>query len=105
MAKATIPSGQTKSAAIDLQGPSLTGLFIPAAFTGTVVTFETSPDGVTWYPVYNDDNTVYSVATATKGIYIVVNPAIFVGIRYIKVVSNAAEGGARIVNLVALPFA
>ena len=94
----TIASGQTTSGSIDLQGSGLVAMIMPAAFTGTAVTFQISPDDVTYYDLYNTNNTQLS-ASITQGRAYLFVPGDFVGVRYLKVKSNASEGGSRIITL------
>lgn len=94
-----ISSGGTVSAAADLVGTSICGLSLPAAFTGTAVSFQTSADNSTWQALYDNTNTLIS-ATVTQARNYSLNPANFAGWRYVKAVSNATEGGARTVTLV-----
>lgn len=95
-----ILAASTKSAVIDLVGGTLCGLFMPAAFTGTAITFEVSNDVAgTFHPLHDSSGAV-SVTVAQQRAYSV-NPITFYGWRYIKIVSNAAANGdaGRIVTL------
>lgn len=89
-----IASGQTVSAALDLQGLALTAIQIPAAFTGASITFQGSFDNSTFQAIYNTSNTAYSITVGTSRTY-AINPADFAGFRYIKIVSASAEGAER----------
>ncbi len=69
-------------------------IVIPAEFTGTALTFMASAtDGGTPVPLYNE-GTLYSV-TVAPGRYVSLNPAVFASVKYLRVVSNAAEAAAR----------
>jgi len=96
----TIESGQTTSDIIDLRAQGLCGFQMPAAFTGTSITFEGSPNGDTYTSLYNTANTEYSVTVAASRFY-VVNPGDFVGVRFLRFVSGSAEGAQRVILSVA----
>lgn len=93
-ASVVIASGQTVSAALDCGGFSLVGLVIPAAFTGTAITFQVSADGVTYQPLYDSSNTVVSI-TVAQGRSYALAPTNFQGAAFLKIVSGTAEGAAR----------
>lgn len=97
---ATILNGQTTSDSIDLQGRGLVGLILPAAFTGSAITFQMSLDGSTFYNVYNAANTQLSM-TVTQGRAYLFNPGDLLSVRYIKLVSGSSEGGNRSITLIA----
>lgn len=79
-----ISSGASLSAAVDLGVYRLIGVSIPATFEPTSVTFQASYDGTTWNNVYKDDGTELSVVVGVSR-RVVLDPAKFYGIRYIKV--------------------
>ena len=95
----TIASGDTASGAVDLLAESLFNVFIPSSFTGTALTFQvaTAVDG-TFVTLTNEDGTDYSVTVAASKC-VVVDPQIFAGVRFLKIVSDAAEGGDRTLTL------
>lgn len=99
---ATIANGGTLSDAVDLGASTVCGLILPAAFTGTGLSFQVSADGVTYVALYDSSNTAESM-TVTQGRAYSVNPSVFAGWQYAKVVSNAAEGASRAVTLVVRP--
>ncbi len=89
-----IANGVQSSAAIATGGLSLCGVKLPAALTGTSITFEMSEtiDG-TYVPVYNSAGAVtYTVAVNR---YVSINPNDFQGIAFLKIKSSAVELGAR----------
>lgn len=92
---ASIASGDTESAVLNLGGFALTGIFLPAAFTGTTLTFEAAPTaGGTFVPVTDQagDPISYTVA---QGTYVAIDPKDFQGIQFIKLVSGSTEGADR----------
>ena len=97
----TIANGQTTSGAADLShGSTLIAISMPAAFTGTALTFtgcDTS-DG-TFKALYDSTGTAVT-ATCAASRYIVLDAALFAGVPYLKVVSGSAEGAARTVRLI-----
>jgi hypothetical protein len=101
---ATILSGQTTSDAIDLQGRPLVGMILPAAFTGSTITFTISVDNSTFTAVYNTANTQLSV-TVTQGRAYLFSPGDLVGVRYLKLVSGSSEGADRSITLISRELA
>lgn len=97
--KPVISNGTTVSSRADLVGSVLTQIQIPAAFTGTAITFQSSHDDTTYQPLYNDSNTQLSITVAAGRNYNIA-PTDFAGCRYLKVVSNASEGADRTVVLI-----
>jgi hypothetical protein len=96
---ATIANGQTVGAAVDLKDNRLVGVQTPSALTGTTLTFQGSPDGVVYTPVYAvGGGSAYSVTVGTSR-FVPVDRAVFEGIRYVKPVSGSAEGGDRVLKL------
>lgn len=92
----SIANGATESAAIALNGMALVGLFIPAAFTGTAISFEaaTAVDG-TYVPVKSTTSGTalsYTVAVST---YCAIDPKDLLGVNFLKIKSGSTEGGAR----------
>jgi len=93
---ATIAASGTASSAIETGANNcFVGFYTPAALTGTSFTFQASPDNSTFYNVL-DEGTSYSVTVAASR-YVAVKPAVFVGARYLKIVSGSAEGAERVV--------
>jgi hypothetical protein len=97
-----IANGLTTSGALDLADNTLLGIMMPAAFTGTTLTFTASADGVTYAALYDSTGAAVSVTVSTSR-YIYIDPVIFAGVRYVKIVSGSAESGARTLALVVRP--
>lgn len=91
----TIANGVATSSAIATKGLTLVGVQLPAAFTGTTLTFTGSVDGVTYQPVYSTISGTALSYTVAQGHYVAVDPIPFYGLAYIKLVSGSSEGGAR----------
>ena len=85
-------NGTTSSAAELADGFSLVALQLPATFEGTALTFTGSTDGTNYVAVYATGGAAaYSVTVQVDRI-VPVDPLVFVGLRFLKVVSNAAGG-------------
>lgn len=98
---ATIASSGTTSGAVDLGGTTLAGLIMPASFTGTSVTFTVSDElAGTYRTVYAEDGVTAASADITAGGYIPLDYGLFMGARFIKIVSNATEAAAREIGVV-----
>jgi hypothetical protein len=100
-----ISSGQSLSAGIDLGVYRLVGLSIPATFEPTTLTFQSSFDNSTYNNIYESTGVEKSV---TVGISrrVILSPADFYGIRYIKVrggtsASATNVSGDRTIKLIA----
>lgn len=92
---ALIASGDQESSGLRCAGMALCGLMIPAAFTGTALTFETcdTPNG-TYLPLYDDTNTLISLTVAPSRAYSL-DPKKFQGSNFLKLKSGTAEGADR----------
>ena|SRR5882724_101871 len=90
----TIASGQTVSNAIDLGEMCLCGIQTPSALTSTAFTFQGSSDNSTFCAMTTQDGTAISVTVAASKL-IMLPPANFAGVRYLKVVAGSAEGADR----------
>lgn len=99
----TIAINTTTSTALDLSTNGFVGLIIPSAFTGTAITFTGSIDNSTFTALYNSDNSAFSI-TVSASRYYCLNPADFLGMRYVKIVSNASEAAARTITVVSRSF-
>jgi hypothetical protein len=91
----TIASGQTTSPAIACGGLVLCGLFIPAGFTGTSISFLASQDGTNFFPVKSTTSGTALSYTVAASTYAAIDPKDFQGINFLKIVSGSSEGAAR----------
>lgn len=96
--KATIASGQTVSDAVELSEGAIVGLVIPAAFTGTTISFQASADGSVFQALYDETNTLVSMTVAVSRTYAA--PAALSPFVAIKIVSGSAEGASREIKVV-----
>ncbi|MGH7743856.1 MAG: hypothetical protein ACREQ5_03435 [Candidatus Dormibacteria bacterium] len=72
------------------------GFVLPAAFTGTTVTFQVSVDGTTFSALNNSSGAV-SLTVAQGKAYLF--PADVFGFVQVKIVSGSAEGAARTIQV------
>lgn len=91
---ATIPSGQTTSNIINLQGATLKTIILPALFTGTQLFFQISINGSTFYDYYNIDNIKVSITCSQNRAY-GLGAIDFYSIQYLKIVSGTTESANR----------
>lgn len=91
-----IANGAQSSAAFNCGGMSLVGVLLPAAFTGTALTFEVSTaiDG-TFVPLKSSTSGTALSYTVAQGTYCAIDPKDFHGVQFLKIKSGSAEGGAR----------
>ena len=98
----TIASSGTVSTAANLLGMRLVGIVTPAALTGTALTFQGSADGSTYTALYDTAGDAVG-ATVAADRWVVLDPADFAGIPYIKAVSGSAEAAERTITLIVRP--
>lgn len=90
-----IANGQQESASIPCGGFVLCGILLPAAFTGTALTFEASVDNISFFPVKSTTGGTTLTYTVAQGNYYAIDPKDFQGINFLKIKSGSAEGAAR----------
>jgi hypothetical protein len=95
---AAIANGQTTSGVINTSGSNIVGLQIPAAFTGTAISFQGSLDGTLFQPIHSTVSGSALSYTVAQGQYLAITPGDLQGIPFIKLVSNASEGAARTIQ-------
>lgn len=99
----TIAVGQTDSAAIDLSGLELVGMFIPSNFTATAVTIKTAPSsGGTYLTAQDGYGTDYSLTVAANKYIAINNFNIVAGLRFIKITAGVAQASTDAVITLAL---
>ncbi len=90
----TIATSTTVSAAVDLYGTQLVGIFVPSTFDGTGITISASTaiDG-TYVDVQTDHTsaTAYPITTTASRYIPLDNLAIPEGLRYIKLTTGSAQ--------------
>lgn len=101
---ATIANGASLSAAVDLNERTPVALLMPAAWTAADITFQASLDNSTFYDVYDEAGSEYTLTVAVDQ-YIILDPVDLAGARYVKVRSGTGaaaqnQGAARIIGLV-----
>ena len=100
IATAAFPANNTVSGAVDLGVARPVGLSIPAGIAGTSLTFQSSYNGVDFVPVYDSTGTPISVTIGASR-RVVLDPAKFYGIQYLKLVANAATAAAIEIKVIA----
>jgi hypothetical protein len=80
-----------------------------AAWTAAAITFQVSADGSNWYDLYTEGGE-YTLTSSVVGASrtIVVDPAVFIGIRYLKIRSGVSgttvnQASQRDLTLVTVP--
>lgn len=91
-----IANGAQESAVISCGGMSLVGIILPAAFTGTALTFLASDavDG-TYVPVRVTTSGTALSYTVAQGTYVAIDPKDFYGVQFLKIRSGSAEAAQR----------
>ena len=99
----TVATDVDDSAAVDLGGRTLVGVIMPAALTGTAISFKTSNtynDAIANYsPIYDDLGNLYSVPYGASR-YVAVDVNKFLGVKNIRILSNGTEASNRTFKLV-----
>jgi hypothetical protein len=108
----TIANGAAISGAIQVADSNVVGLLLPAAWTAAGIAFHVSYDGTTYVQLMVEDKMAappygldeYEILAAdvpiAESVYIPLDPAIFLGVLYLKVRSQTAgtpvnQGAAR----------
>ena len=100
----TIASGETDSAAIDCGGMVLKGILIPSGFSGSNITFKKSASFDGDYELVNNYQGSPLSYAVTKGEWNELPVSDLSDIRFIKIVSDAAEGGEVADRVIDLTF-
>lgn len=99
---ANIAISTSTSAALNLASSgervTIVGIETPAALTGTALTFTVSNDDSTYLPLYDAGGILVTIPVGTSR-HIALDPADFMSVGWVKVVSNATESGARVIKL------
>lgn len=106
----TIANGASLSGAADLtafadQGyPKPIALLMPAAWTSAAITVQASEDGSTFYNVFVQGGTEYTLTTPLASQYIILTPGDLRGANYIKIRSGTSgspvnQGAARTIQI------
>ena len=102
---ATILSGQTKSQSVDLIDLCVVGIQFPAAMTGSNITAECGVDvervGGSFVPLFEGDGTTaWTLPVNTdRFVDLTLQGKAICGCRFLKIVSDAPEGGDRAIKL------
>ena len=86
---ATISSGQSLSASIDIKDQPIVAIQMPSTWTAANLTFQGSSDGTNFFTVYNMEGDEFTVTVAASR-YVVLSPFEFQWARYIKIRSGTS---------------
>ena len=89
----TIANSGTTSTAIDTAEYVAIGIILPAAFTGSAITFSVSQDNTTYGTLYTAANAAQSITVTQARAYPMPDDAL--KFRYVKLISGSSEEGAR----------
>lgn len=104
IAVATIANGASLSDAVDAGILRLFAIQMPGSWTAADLTLQASADGSTYGNVYDEADTEV-VVEADASRFIILDPAKFLGMRYIKLRSGTAgsavnQGAERLIKVV-----
>ena len=95
----TIASSGTVSTALTLQSNRVpVAIVLPAAFTGTTVTFQASVDDASYNAVYNGSSQ-YSIDIGVSR-FVALNTSVFEGVKFVKIISGSTETAGRSIYIV-----
>ncbi len=88
---ATIASGASLSAQVNIGDRQLCGIYVPTGWTTAVITFQASPDGgITFGELVDIAATAISVSSITADKFVALDPARFRCVNCIKVRSGTS---------------
>lgn len=85
----TISNGTSLSGALDVADYTVVGVITDSAWDTAAITFQASADGTNFFSLFNA-GTEISFAAATASSYHIIDPALMLGVRAIKVRSGTA---------------
>lgn len=105
----TISNGQSLSGPVDMGAGRLFAIVMPAAWTAANLTFQASPDGVTYSNVFDSTGTEVTFTAAASQYIINAVPVEWIGVRYVKVRSGTSgtpvnQGADRALTIITVPF-
>lgn len=101
----TIAASGATSAAIQLGGAVPVGVYLPATFTGTTLTFTACDTLGGTYLVLKSTTSGTSLSyTVAQGTYVALDPKDFHGVNFLKIVSGSTEGSTRTLKIATKGF-
>lgn len=86
-----IASGQSLSGEVDIFPNTLVGIFLPAGWTGTTITFQASVDGGATFGNVESGNAAAELSyTVAAGQYVAIDPAMWRGVTALKLRSGSS---------------
>lgn len=106
---ATIALNQTVSNTIDCRKDQLLAIYIPATFTGTSISFQSSVDGVNYVTMKAiGSSSAYSEPlinpNPSGGQCVSLDPRQMASAQYVRIVSSSSEAGARSITCAMRPI-
>lgn len=103
---ASIAAGASLSDAVNLDDKRVHQILVPTGWNPAALTFDVSPDGTTWYEL-SDMSAPHQSGVLAGGQALIVEPAIFAGLRHIRIrsgtrASPVPQAAARELGLVTL---
>jgi hypothetical protein len=100
---ATIIAEGTLSSAVDVGGMSVLGIYTPASFVESVVSFQSSYDGETFHDVVDIDGTAFSV-TLTASKKLPLEAAMFAGDQFIRIATTESQTTGALIRVALGPL-
>lgn len=97
---ATIAASGTLSGAIDCSMGRLAAIIIPAGWDAANLNMTASPDGVTYYDMYDALGSLYTITVGGVSRIIQLPFADFISLRYLKLKSTATQTAQRDITAV-----
>lgn len=88
---ATIANGTSLSDAVNIENQNMFAIIMPAAWTAAALTFQGSIDGTNFFNLYDDTGTEISFTVAASRYVLIRWPAMFFGLKKLKIRSGTAS--------------
>lgn len=100
-----IANNASLSGIVDLGGCSIVGMYVPASFGTTAITFLVSADGTNFFSLRTNSGSEYTVGcSATVASAVTINPMDFVGFRFMKVQSGTSAVPVNVTGPLTIPI-
>lgn len=96
----TISANSGTSTVIDLRGYSLVSVAVPGTVLGTLLTFQSSFDGASYWPVTDSAANTVSAVYGTAGAQIITDLPELSPLRYIKLVTSGTQSADKIFGVI-----
>lgn len=86
-----LEAGETQTEAINIYGTTIVGLIVPTGMDNTEISFSVSVDGVNFYELRDENNTVIGIIIDASAAAYSIDPPNLYPWRFVKLVVDLAE--------------